>query len=161
MKTLFLLRHAKSENLTPGLSDLDRKLNESGRKQAQTLGSFLKQQNLRPDLVLCSTAARARETTEIVLGSAELAPRVDYDQAIYESGPTVLLQLISKIDNSANTALMVGHNPGMEEFVRLLTEGEEHMSTCTLAEINFDIDEWNKVLAGKGTLVQIVRPMRT
>ena len=158
MKTLFLLRHAKSENLTPGLSDLDRRLNESGRKQAQALGFFLKQQNLRPDLVLCSTAARARETTEIVLASAGLAARVDYDQTMYEAGPTGLLRLILKIDNGANAALMVGHNPGMEELVRLLTNRAEEMSTCTLAIINFDPDEWSKVVPGKGTLDQIVRP---
>lgn len=158
MKKLFLLRHAKAENLAPGSSDLERKLNESGRKQAQALALFLQEQNIKPDLVLCSPAARARETTEIVLATAGLPARVDYDQAMYEAGPTVLLQLISKIDNGANTALMVGHNPGTEELVRLLTNRAEQMSTCTLAEITFDTDDWSKVAPGHGTLEQLVRP---
>ena len=158
MKTLFLLRHAKAESLVPGSTDLDRPLKEAGRRQAKELGRFLKQQKLKLDLVLCSTAARARETTEIVLASAEATVAVHYDQELYEAGLPALLQLISQIQNSANTVLVVGHNPGMEELVQLLTGRAEQMSTCTLAKITFEIDKWNEVGPGNGTLDQLVRP---
>jgi phosphohistidine phosphatase len=158
MKTLFLLRHAKTENLAPGSTDLDRSLKEAGRRQAKELGTFLKQQNLKFDLVLCSTAARARQTTELVLTAAEATVAAHYDQAIYEAGPTMLLQVISQIENGANTVLVVGHNPGMEELVQLLTSRAEQMSTCTLAKITFATGEWNTVARGNGTLEQVVRP---
>jgi phosphohistidine phosphatase len=155
MKTLFLLRHAKAENLAPGSIDLDRTLKEAGRRQAKELGRVLKQQNLKLDLVLSSTAVRARETTEIVLASAEATAATRYDQALYEASPTMLLQLISQIENSANTVLVVGHNPGMEELVHLLTNRAEQMSTCTLAKITFETDEWNMLAPGEGTLGQL------
>ena len=158
MKTLYLLRHAKSENLAPGSTDLDRTLKESGKRQAQDLGGFLKQQNLKLDLVLCSTAARARETSEIILSSAELPAEVHYEPAIYDAEPLSLLQLISKIRNDVNTVFLVGHNPGIEDLVRLLTNRAEQISTCTLARISFDTDEWNKVAAGTGVLEQLMRP---
>ena len=158
MKTLFLLRHAKAESLVPGSTDLDRTLKEAGRTQAKVLGTFLRQQHLKLDLVLCSTAARARETTEIVLASAEITAPANYAQAIYEADATMLLELISRIENSANTVLVVGHNPGMEELVNLLTNRSEQMSTCTLAKITFETDDWNQVAPGAGTLEQFVRP---
>ena len=158
MKTLFLLRHAKAENLTPGSTDLERTLKEAGRRQAKGLGTLLKQQNLTLDLVLCSTAVRAQETTELLLASAEATVAAHYDQAIYEAGPTILLQLISQIEDSANTVLVVGHNPGMEELVQLLTNRAEQMSTCTLAKITFETNDWNEVTPGNGTLEQLVRP---
>src|SRR6185369_3050911 len=99
MKTLLLLRHAKPEDLAPGLSDSDRKLIEAGRNQARALGIWVRQKQLRLDLVLSSPAARARETAELVLSSAEQSCAVHYDPVIYESGSESLLQLISQIDN--------------------------------------------------------------
>lgn len=158
MKTLFLLRHAKAENLAPGSNDLDRTLKEAGRTQAKELGTFLRQQHLKLDWVVCSTAVRARETTEIVLASAEITAAANYAQAIYEADSTMLLQLISQIENSANSVLVVGHNPGIEELVQLLTNHSEQMSTCTLAKISLDTDEWSRVSEGSGTLEQLVRP---
>ncbi|MGH9927669.1 MAG: SixA phosphatase family protein, partial [Pyrinomonadaceae bacterium] len=80
MKTLFLLRHAKAETPAPGLADPNRTLNERGKKEAQALGAFVKKQHLKFDLVLCSPAARARETTKLALAAAELAGNVRYDQ---------------------------------------------------------------------------------
>jgi len=158
MKTLLLLRHAKSQNLTPGSTDLERPLKESGMKQAQAVGLWLKEQGLMPDLVLCSTATRARATTEIVLRAAELSAVVHYEQAIYEGGPGEILQLIANIANNGNTVLLVGHNPGMEELVRLLTDRSETISTCTLAKITFATGELTQLAPGTGVLEQLVRP---
>ena len=157
MKTLFLLRHAKSENATPGLTDLNRALNERGRKGAQELGQYIKRENVRFDLVLCSTAKRARETTESILASVELASNVRYDQRIHEAGPLRLLEVVSETEQSAKAVLVVGHNPALVELIQLLTGRLEPMSTCTLAKIDLDIEEWSKVPVAKGVLDWLVK----
>jgi phosphohistidine phosphatase len=157
MKTLFLLRHAKSENATPGLTDLNRALNERGRKEAQALGQYIKKENLRFDLVLCSTAVRARETTELVLVSAELPSNVRYEQRIYEAGPLRLLEVISEVEQSMKAVLVVGHNPALEELIQLLTDCVEQLATCTLAKIDLNVEDWSKVLESKGDLDWLIK----
>jgi phosphohistidine phosphatase len=157
MKTLFLLRHAKSENAAPGLTDLNRALNERGRKEAQALGQYIKKENVRFDLVLCSTAVRARETTELVLASAELTSNVRYEQQIYEAGPLRLLEVVAEIEQSAKAVLVVGHNPALEELIQLLTGRAEPMSTCTLAKIDLDVDEWSTTPVEKGNLDWLIK----
>lgn len=157
MKTLFLLRHAKAENPTTGLADLDRALNGRGRNEAQAIGTLLKKQDQKFDLVLCSTAARARQTTELVLAAAELAANVRYDGRIYEAGPLRLLEVISEIEEDPSTVLLVGHNPAMEELLKILTGSLEQMATGTMAKIELSV-EWSQALEGKGTLDLIVKP---
>ena len=158
MKTILLLRHAKAENGSSGLPDLDRALNDRGRKEAQAIGTFIRKQNLELDLVLSSPAKRARETTELVLASADLAVEVRYEQRIYEAGPLQLLEVVSQIEAERSTVLLVGHNPGMEELLRQLTGRLEHMATGTLAKIDLKADRWSGVSEEKGSLDWIVKP---
>lgn len=158
MKTLLLLRHAKAENSSPGSSDLNRKLNERGRKEAQAIGKFIKKQNLKFDLVLSSPAERARETTALVLDSAEIPSLVRYDQQIYEASPLRLLEVISKVEEDISAILLVGHNPGMEELVQLLTDRVEQLATATLVKVNLSADQWSKTHEDKALLDWIVRP---
>jgi phosphohistidine phosphatase len=158
MKTLFLLRHARAENATPGSPDLARDLNLNGREQAQAVGKFIKEQGLNLDLALCSPAARARETAELLLARAQLSCSVRYDERIYEAGPLRLLEVISEIDQGVNVALLVGHNPGMEELLKLLTGRAGSMSTATLARIDLSADEWERVAECPAGLEWIVTP---
>src|SRR5687767_12931929 len=116
MKTILLLRHAKSENAAPGMADFDRALNDRGRNEAHAVGTFIHKQKLRCDLVLSSPARRARETTELVVGSAHLAPEVRYDQQIYDASPLQLLEVLAPIAEEHSAVLLVGHNPAMEEL---------------------------------------------
>src|SRR6266550_5763363 len=102
MKTLFLLRHAKAVSSSAGLRDFDRSLSDQGREQAERLGKYLQQQNIGPDLVLCSTALRARETTELVLTAAGFTCEVRYDLRIYEASVQQLLEVISEIEEGKN-----------------------------------------------------------
>lgn len=158
MKTLLLLRHARAENAAPGSSDINRALNERGKKEAQAIGTFIRKQNLTFDPVLCSPAVRARETTELVLAAAEVTANVRYDQRIYEAGPRQLLEVISEVEEDKSGVLLVGHNPVMEELLRALTGRGEPMSTGTLAKINLKLDEWSRVSEDIGGLECIVRP---
>src|SRR5258705_13467548 len=134
MKTLFLLRHAKAKNGGNDLPDFDRALNDRGRKEARAVGTFIRKQNLGLDLVLSSSAVRARETTELVLDSGELALEGRYDQRVYEDGPQRLLEVIAQLEDKMSPVLLVGHNPGFGELVRLLTDRIEHIATGNLAK---------------------------
>ena len=158
MKTLFLLRHAKAENGSPGAPDSDRALNDGGRKEAYAVGVFIREQSLDLDLVLSSSAKRARETTELVLASTNLAVDVRYDQRIYEAGPLLLSEVVSQIEERRSSVLLVGHNPGMEELLQSLTDRVAHLATGTLAKVDLKVDRWSKVREEKGSLDWIVKP---
>jgi phosphohistidine phosphatase len=158
MKTLLLLRHAKSSWNDAGLQDFDRPLNGRGRKAAETIGRFIRKQRVAPDLLLSSPALRARETIETIMKTAKLQSELRFDQRIYEAGPLRLLEVVSQIEEDRSTVLLVGHNPGMEELLQLLTGSTEHMATGTLAKIDFKAASWSKVLEEKGSLDWIVKP---
>lgn len=158
MKTLYLLRHAKSSWKNETLLDIERPLNKRGRKAAETIGAFLKKKKIVPDLVLCSTAVRARQTTEIVLDVAKLSPDIHFEDGIYEADPTRLLELVRQIEKSKKAVLLVGHNPGLEEFLEFLTGKSERMSTATLAKIVLRVTNWANVNAQKGTMEWLQKP---
>jgi phosphohistidine phosphatase len=158
MKTLFLLRHAKSSWKDDNLDDFDRPLKKRGLGDAQAMGKLLRQREIGLDLVISSSAERARQTTQLVLMSAGLQVEVRYDDRIYEAGMRRLLTLISRLDNQANSVMLVGHNPGFEELLKTLT-GEVHsMPTATLAGIEFDVDDWSQAKARTGRLTLLLTP---
>lgn len=158
MKTLLLLRHAKSAWKDSGLADFERPLNGRGRKAAELMGRFIRKQKVTPDLLLSSPAIRARETIETVITTAKLPTELRYDQRIYEAGALRLLEVVAQIEEERGTVLLVGHNPGLEELLELLTDRGEHMATGTLAKIDLKANSWGKALAQKGSLDWIVRP---
>ena len=158
MKYLFLLRHAKSNSFQTDLSDIDRALTDGGRRAAQLVGSYIDSQRLWPDLVISSPAVRARETTELVLASASAHIDVEYDPQVYEATPQILLDIIARVDKKREVLLLVGHNPGLEDLLRLLTGRAELMSTASLAKISLDISDWSQSDVSKGTFDWILTP---
>lgn len=158
MKTLFLLRHAKSTWHDPNLADFDRPLNARGRRAAELIGTFLKKEKTTPDLVLSSPAVRARETIEIVIKTAKLPLELRYDQRIYEASSIILVEVISQIEDDKTNVLLVGHNPGMENLLELLTGRVEHLATGTLAKVDLKAARWSKALEGQGNLDWLVKP---
>lgn len=158
MKTLFLLRHAKSSWDDKSVQDFDRTLNSRGRKAAELIATFMNQKKVAPELVLSSPALRARETIEIVFKAARLHSELRYDQRIYEASPLRLLEVISEVEADRNGLLLVGHNPGLEGLLGMLSETVEHMATGSLAKIDFKVAKWSKVLEEKGVLDWIVKP---
>jgi phosphohistidine phosphatase len=157
MKTLFLLRHAKAVPASNGLKDFDRSLNDQGRRQAERIGKYLKDQNIVLDLVLSSTALRARETTDLVMTASECLAEVGYDQRIYEAGRQQLIGVISEIGEDRSGVLLVGHNPGIEELSQHLTDRFSPMATATLAKIDLEILEWTEVTGQRGQLDWLVK----
>jgi phosphohistidine phosphatase len=157
MKTVLLLRHAKSSWNNAKLLDFERPLNERGRAAAKSIGRYITRHKLNPDLVLSSPAVRARETADLVLKSARLQVEIRQDERIYEAGPLRLLEVVSQIDEDKKNVLLVGHNPGMEELLQRLTGQEAHMPTATLAKIKIVVKSWENVLQEKGKLEWLIK----
>lgn len=159
MKTLLILRHAKSSWKDSGLPDFERPLNTRGRRAADLIGTFMKRKKLQPDLVLSSTATRARETIGLVVKSAYLGVDVRYDQRLYLAGAATLIDVISQIEEERNRVMLVGHNPGLEELVARLTGVDEQMPTAALARISLDISSWVEIAkVAHGRLEWLVKP---
>jgi phosphohistidine phosphatase len=158
MRTLYLLRHAKSSWKDHTLRDFDRPLKGRGRRAAEQIGQVLAEEKLKSPLVISSPAVRARETTELVLESAGFKVKPRFDDRIYEADVRTLLDVVQSIPDSADTAIMVGHNPGFENLLGYLTGDNRHMPTCALAKIEFDVASWSKVSDESGRLELFVTP---
>jgi phosphohistidine phosphatase len=158
MKRLLLLRHAKSSWGDPALADFERPLNERGLRAAPLVGRFMREQKLRPDLVLSSPAERARETARLVAEAAGLAAPLRFDERIYEATAARLLEVVSQAEEGAQELLLVGHNPGLEDLLALLTGEARRMPTAALARILLNVEKWSKVREGSGRLEWHVKP---
>jgi phosphohistidine phosphatase len=158
MRTLYLLRHAKSSWKDDTLSDFDRPLKGRGRRAAEQMGQVLAEEKLTSPLVISSPAVRARETTELVLESAGFKLQPRFDERIYEADVRTLLEVARSIPDSSDTAILVGHNPGFENLLSYFTGDNRHMSTCALAKIEFDVGRWSEVAEEKGRLELFVTP---
>ena len=158
MKTLLLLRHAKSSWKDDSVKDFDRPLNQRGLKAATQVGKLLRKRKPKPDLVLSSPAERARQTAQLMLESSRINVELRYDERIYEAGAARLLEIVSQIEDSADSVMLVGHNPGMEELLKALTGEERHLSTAMLACVELNVEKWNKAKAGTGRLEWLTKP---
>ncbi len=158
MKTLFVLRHAKSSWDNAELSDFERPLNKRGRETAPFVGELMKSKNLVPETIICSPATRAKETAKRVQAAAEFDVEIEFDERIYESSVHNLLYIVSEINDDFDTAMIVGHNPGFEGIVQTLCGNYERMPTATLAAIDLKIESWSDVKPQCGNLREILRP---
>ena len=158
MKTLLILRHAKSSWSQPALADFDRPLNERGEHDAPLMGRVIADQGLRPDVIVSSPAARARMTAELLRESAGSDIALTFDDRIYEASPLTLRSVVSETSDHIETMMIVGHNPGIEGFIALLTSTTEAMGTATLAVINLDIEHWSDVGPDTGSVTDVLRP---
>lgn len=158
MKLLFILRHAKSSWTDTSLSDFERPLNERGLNTAPFMGELLARRSYVPDLIVSSPAKRASQTATLIKEAAGFNSEIRFDERIYEASPQTLRQVISELDDSLGTAMLVGHNPGIEGFIRYLTKKIEPMPTAALAVIKLKIDGWSEADADSGKLVEIIRP---
>jgi phosphohistidine phosphatase len=157
-RTLYLLRHAKSSWKDASLRDFDRPLKRRGRDAAKQIGKRLAEEKPQPVLVVCSPAARTRETAEIVLKQSDLKADVTFEQRIYEASLRDLLHVVSNIPDAKEVVMMIGHNPGFEELVAYLSGEHRRMPTCALAKIRLDVARWNDIKAGEGTLASFITP---
>ena len=156
MRALYLLRHAKSSWKDESLADFERPLARRGRKACGLIGRFIKENHIAFDLVLSSTAVRARDTVDLISREVDLQAELRFDERIYEASATRLLEIISQIESDRKTVLLVGHNPGFEELLRAFTETTHRLPTAALAKIK--ISKWSDSYDGRALLEWIVTP---
>jgi phosphohistidine phosphatase len=158
VKILFLLRHAKSSWKDQSLPDFERPLKNRGKQAADRLGRHLKHELIVPELVLSSPALRARETIERVAKAAKWDVEIRFDQRIYEAGGLRLLEVISQIENERKTALLVGHNPGVEELLMLLTGESKKVPTATLMKLELKSSKWATAADKRARVAWLIKP---
>jgi phosphohistidine phosphatase len=161
MRTVYLLRHAKSSWDEPGLPDRDRVLAPRGRKAARRIADHLERERIRPDLVLCSPAARTRETLERI-HDAIGEPEVVFDERLYGATEAELLSCLHETAPEISSVMLVGHNPGIGDLLVLLAERGSHLPdavpTGALATLRFSAGSWAEVGPSGGRLDGFVVP---
>lgn len=168
MLTLSLLRHAKSSWADPHLDDHDRPLAKRGVKAVPAVARFLRQEKLRPGLVLCSGAMRTRATLALLL--AELGPpppRIVYDEALYLAPPKAILSVLAETGGDEPHVMVVGHNPGLHALaLELVGDGDRkslaamarEFPTGALAVLTFGAAGWKDVIRASGHLEHYTTP---
>ncbi|MFZ1397611.1 MAG: histidine phosphatase family protein [Candidatus Promineifilaceae bacterium] len=142
MKTLLILRHAKSDWGNSKLSDHDRPLNDRGKYDAPRMGAWLKLKKMVPELIISSTAERALTTAELVALACDFEGELRTERHFYLAGPPTYVEILNELPDSYERVMVVGHNPGMEELVSLLTDSDRPMSTANVAVVELSIDSW-------------------
>ena len=159
MKTLLVLRHAKSDWGSSQLSDHERPLNGRGSYDAPRMGAWLKQQGMIPDLIISSTAVRALTTAELVAQGCDFEGELRPEQDFYLAGPPTYIDVLNQLPDSYERVMVVGHNPGMEELLSLLTGKDRTMTTANVAVVDLSIESWGELtLFSDGRLAHLWRP---
>ena len=159
MKTLLILRHAKSDWSNSQLSDHDRPLNGRGQYDAPRMGAWLKQQAMVPELIISSTAVRALTTAELFALSCDFDGDMRTTQDFYLAGPPTYIEVLNQLPDNYERVMVVGHNPGMEELVSLLTDKDQRLTTANVAVVELPIASWEELtLFSDGRLKHHWRP---
>ena len=159
MKTLLLMRHAKSSWKDPELPDHDRPLNKRGLKDAPFMGEVLKEKELLPQRILASTALRVRETVNGLVQTSSYAGEIEFSDALYLAEPEVYLTALQALPETLERVMIIGHNPGLEGLLQLLSGRIESLSTGSIAYISLPIQNWGDLNGQiEGELVEMFEP---
>ena len=146
MKTLLLMRHAKSSWNHPNLSDHQRPINKRGRRDAPRMGAFLKEQGIEVDTILCSTAQRTRETLSLFLKEFTFKNEVQFFDALYHADLRDYIGELAKLPTEIESAMIIGHNPTMSYALDFFCDEYVHFPTAAIARIAFKIGAWDKLI---------------
>jgi len=145
MKTLLLMRHAKSSWKDEALPDHERPLKKRGRKDAKRMAKIIEKNNLVPDLILTSSAKRAVETVEIVTEYLEYQNEIIYSDALYMGEPSDFIEALKTLDKHYDKVMIVGHNPGLEAYLQIVDGEIEAMPTASLGYLVISLDDWKEI----------------
>ena len=160
MKTLLVLRHAKSSREDPTVDDHERTLTARGERDALRMGRLVRRKRFSVERIISSDARRARLTAQAIAEATGKRDEILLDPRLYlASAADIVAVLRSALDDDVATAMIVGHNPGLEELVAQLTREPEGLPTAALAQIALPIDRWADLTSStRGTLVGLWRP---
>jgi phosphohistidine phosphatase len=164
MKRLYLLRHAKSSWDHPGLADHDRPLAPRGRRAAKLIAEHLRRKGIAPALVLCSSAQRTRETLERIAPALGEKVPVQIERELYAASEHRLLKRVRAVEESVESLMLIGHNPGVEQLALSLAASGEKLAavrrkypTGALATLEF-AGRWRELGSGRAELADFVTP---
>ena len=159
MKTLLLLRHAKSSWKHHDLTDHDRPLNKRGQRDAPRVGRLLNDNGLTPAQIISSTARRAVDTAAAIAEQSGFRGTIELSDDLYHAAPDTLTAVLSNLYYEDDPVLIVAHNPGLERFLERMTGRYEPLPTAALAHISLDLSDWWQLRPEtRGTLVNLWRP---
>ncbi len=158
MKTLLLMRHAKSDWGAQYSSDFERPLNQRGQRDAPRVAAFLASRQLLPEIIITSPALRARQTAETIARERTFAGQMRQDRRIYLASPSMLMEVIQNLPKEVEKAMMVGHNPGMEDVIALLCGGNVRMPTAAIASLRLHTSSWSEVGPHDAHLQWLIKP---
>jgi len=159
MKTIYFIRHAKSGWSIPDTSDFERTVSKKGKKDINTMGSYLALRGIKPDLILSSCALRAQQTTDLLAEKIAFQGEKYYLQELYLTSVEVIQEIISIQDDEINTMFIVGHNPQLHELANSLMD--EHISkfpSLGIIAIDFDTETWSTIAEVKGEIDFFIFP---
>ena len=166
MKSLHLLRHAKSSWKDPGLNDHDRPLNKRGRQTAKMMAAYLRRTKIAPDLVICSTAVRAQQTLDPIIKAAKKPPKIVLVRGIHEGAQRTLWEQLWNLPKSAKSVLLIGHNPALHDLARelakadlnkLLPSAGEKFPTGAMVSFHFN-GAWKALEPHGAVLTSLITP---
>lgn len=155
MKTLYIIRHAKSSWENPLLDDFSRPLNDRGKRDAPRMAKRLKEKKIKPDLLLSSPARRALATAKRMAEGLDVSSsKIKTDAALYHASVNTLFETLSQLKDKYDHVMLFGHNPGLTDFVNeLLPLAVDNLPTCAVVACSFDIDTWADLKSKKGKLL--------
>lgn len=159
MKTLLIMRHAKSSWANNRLSDHERPLNKRGQSDAPKMGRLLKEQDLVPEVIITSTAERSLSTAELTALACDFEGEMLTTRRFYHADPETYLAVLRAVDDQFNRVMIVGHNPGMEMLLDDLTDAGERFTTANIAVVQLPVASWAMLNDDvQGDLVNLWRP---
>ena len=162
MKTLILVRHAKSSWTDPALPDRDRPLNDRGKRDAPKMARRLAKDGVKPDLILSSPAKRARTTARIIAKALDCRPGdIQVNDRLYAVEAGELLRVIRGLDDKLKRAMLVGHNPELTDLAHRLSNKVAYLPTCAIAVFAFDAKSWSSVGEEKPSSVTLYTPRQS
>jgi phosphohistidine phosphatase len=165
-RTLLVLRHAQTEDIRPGSRDSERRLTPDGERDAEQVGDYLREQDIMIDTVLCSSAARARQTLELLKLGDRLDPdRVEIADLFYNAGGDTLVNAVRELPHDCRVALLIGHAPAAPGLVHELTDAassspeavaaiENRFPAAGLAQLEFE-GHWSQLESASLVSVQM------
>ena len=142
MKTLLLMRHGKSSWKDEKLTDHERPLKKRGRKDSKRMAKLLLTNDLIPDLIISSSAERAKETVEIIVEKLAYEKKIVYSNELYMGEPQDFINMLNTLSDDYNTVLIVGHNPGLEAYLQIIDGEIEALPTAGLGHLVLVVDHW-------------------
>lgn len=163
VKNLFLVRHAEATQNTAGVKDIERELTAKGYRDAPRIGRYFSENQIFPDMILCSSAVRAQSTAELMAEQLKYETnRIDYSEELYNASVRSLLAAINDADDAWNTLIVVGHNPAISYLSEYLSgEAIGSMDTAGYVRIEFEINSWQEVSQDSGTFILYQTPENT